>query len=47
MALTLNSCSNKKVENDWTKDNLKGNVQSFKEFSMMLNKELWLKTSKN
>lgn len=45
-AISLNSCSNKKSENNWTKDNLKGNVQSYKEFSTLLNTEKGKKENK-
>ena len=33
ITLIIQSCSNQKVENDWTKDNLKGKVLSYSEFS--------------
>ena len=33
MALLTQSCSNQKVENDWTEANLKGKVKSYSEIS--------------
>ena len=33
VALIANSCSNEKIENDWTRDNLQGKVLSYSEFS--------------
>ena len=33
IAFVSESCSNEKIENDWTKDNLKGKVLSYSEFS--------------
>ena len=31
--LSIQSCSNRTLKNDWDNDNLKGEVKSFKEFS--------------
>ena len=33
VALIAQSCSNEKIENDWTRDNLQGKVMSYSEFS--------------
>ena len=33
VALIAQSCSNEKIENDWTRDNLQGKVLSYSEFS--------------
>lgn len=32
VALLVQSCSNEKIENDWTRHNIKGNVKSYSEF---------------